>query len=410
MPAMRLPSLLRLGLLALLWGSNFLLIVYALEGFTPLQIMAGRLLLGAVVLLVFLLMRGQRLPAGASVWGHLLFAAVIGNVVPYYLFAWAEQTVPSGLAGVLNATTPLFTLVIAVGAGQEARITIDRVVGLVVGFVGVVVILAPWQAGALGSLAGQFGVLLAAACYGVVFVYQRRFLTGRGTPPLVLAAGQMIAAIVVVTLAAPVIVAAPVVWAARPLVGLLLLGTLGTAVAYGINFRLIQDEGATNTATVLYLLPVVSVGLGAAFLAEPVTINVVIGTVVVFVGIALTQQRLRLPGSRALPARRLPTAASPAEGGPGGVGAQPDETGSQQDDHQPVEGVVERGAGTAGQRDRDHAQQHAAERHGVPTDGGGPRPRLAGEDGVRGDREPDPAQRFDDRGGQDHRLGQHDRT
>jgi drug/metabolite transporter (DMT)-like permease len=385
MPAMRLPSLLRLGLLALLWGSNFLLIAYALEGFVPLQIMAGRLLLGAVLLVILLLARGQRLPAGAGVWGHLLFAAVVGNVVPYYLFAWAEQTVPSGLAGVLNATTPLFTLAIAVGTRQEARVTIDRVVGLVVGFAGVVVILAPWQAGALGSLAGQLGVLLASACYGVVFVYQRRFLTGRGTPPLVLAAGQMIAASVVVTLAAPVIVGAPVVWAARPLVGLVLLGTFGTAVAYAINFRLIQDEGATNTSTVLYLLPVVSVALGAAFLAEQVTINVVIGTLVVFVGIALTQQRLRLPG-------RSPLPASPAEGGPTGLGAQPDQTGRQQDDHHPVEGVVQRGAGTAGQRDRGHAEQHAAERHGVPADGSGPRPRLAGEDGVRGDREPDSAQ------------------
>jgi drug/metabolite transporter (DMT)-like permease len=322
---MRLPSLLRLGLLALLWGANFLLIAIALEGFAPLQILAGRLALGAVVLLVILLASGQRLPPDLAVWRHLLFAAVVGNVVPYYLFAWAEQTVASSLAGVLNATTPLFTLAIAVASRQEPRVTVDRVVGLVVGFAGVVVIMAPWQAGALGSLAGQLGVLAASACYGVVFVYQRRFLTGRGTPPLALATGQMLLATVVVALATPAILAAPVTWSLAPVVNLVLLGTLGTGVAYAINFRLIQDEGATNASTVTYLLPVVAVILGALFLAEAVTLNVVLGTLVVFVGIALTQQRLRLPGRRA---SRAADAASVSPVAPEGlVNGEPDHTG-----------------------------------------------------------------------------------
>jgi drug/metabolite transporter (DMT)-like permease len=293
---MRPANMVRLGLLALLWGSNFLLIAVALDAFSPLQIMASRLGLGAAALLIILLLSGQRLPTGLGVWKHLLFAAAVGNVVPYYLFAWAEQTVASSLAGVLNATTPLFTLAIAVASRQEARVTIDRVAGLAIGFLGVVVIMAPWQAGALGSLAGQLGVLLASTCYGVVFVYQRRFLTGRGTPPLALAAGQTLAATVLVSLATPVIVATPVEWSLTPLLSLLFLGTLGTGVAYAINFRLIQDEGATNASTVTYLLPVVAVVLGALFLAEEITVNVLAGTLVVFVGIALTQQRLRLPG------------------------------------------------------------------------------------------------------------------
>jgi drug/metabolite transporter (DMT)-like permease len=313
---MRAPSLLRLGLLALLWGSNFLLIAIALDGFNPLQIMAGRLALGAAVLVIILLLGGQRLPRELAVWKHLLFAAVVGNVVPYYLFAWAEQTVASSLAGVLNATTPLFTLAIAVASRQESRVSIDRVAGLAIGFVGVVIIMAPWQAGALGTLAGQLGVLAASACYGVVFVYQRRFLTGRGTPPLVLAAGQMVAATLVVALATPAIVATPVDWTLTTLLSLVFLGTLGTGVAYAINFRLIQDEGATNASTVTYLLPVVAVVLGALFLAEQITANVLIGTLVVFVGIALAQQRLRLPGRRAA-ASPAPSAVAP-EGGAAG--------------------------------------------------------------------------------------------
>lgn len=315
---MRAPSLLRLGLLALLWGSNFLLIAIALDAFNPLQIMAGRLALGAAVLMIILLLGGQRLPRELAVWKHLLFAAVVGNVVPYYLFAWAEQTVASSLAGVLNATTPLFTLVIAVASRQESRVSIDRVAGLAIGFVGVVVIMAPWQAGALGTLAGQLGVLAASACYGVVFVYQRRFLTGRGTPPLVLAAGQMVAATLVVALATPAIAATPVDWSLATLLSLVLLGTLGTGVAYAINFRLVQDEGAINASTVTYLLPVVAVVLGALFLAEQITANVMIGTLVVFVGIALAQQRLRLPGRMAAASPAASTVAP--EGGAAGRG------------------------------------------------------------------------------------------
>jgi drug/metabolite transporter (DMT)-like permease len=312
---MRPPNLLRLGVLALLWGSNFLLIAVALDAFRPLQIMAGRLVLGAAALLIILLMSGQRLPTEVTVWWHLLFTAVVGNVVPYYLFAWAEQTVASSLAGVLNATTPLFTLVIAVASGQEPRVTVDRVVGLVIGFAGVVVIMAPWQAGALGSLAGQLGVLAASACYGVVFVYQRRFLTGRGTPPLALAAGQMLVASAVVALATPAIAASPVAWSLVPVAALVLLGTLGTGVAYAINLRLVQDEGATNASTVTYLLPVVAVVLGAAFLAERITASVVIGTLVVFVGIALAQQRLRLPGRTADRARSASSTSSDVRDG-----------------------------------------------------------------------------------------------
>lgn len=295
---MRPPSLLRLAALGLLWGSNFLLIAVALDSFSPVQVLAGRLWLGAAALVAIVWLGGQRLPHDRAVWTHLLFAAALGNVLPYYLFAWAEQTVSSSLAGVLNATTPLFTLMIAVASRQEQRVSVDRVVGLVIGFLGVVVIMAPWQAGALGTLAGQLGVLAASACYGVVFVYQRRFLTGRGTPPLVLAAAQMLAAAVLTALATPLIVATPTDWAAVPVAGLVVLGVFGTGVAYAINFRLIQDEGATSASTVTYLMPVVAVALGAAFLTEPVTVNVVVGTLVVFVGIALAQQRLRLPGRR----------------------------------------------------------------------------------------------------------------
>lgn len=291
-------SMLRLGLLSLLWGSNFLLIAVALEGFAPLQVLVGRLLLGALALVVILRLSGLRLPTGRSTWWHLTVAAVLGNVIPYYLFAWAQQTVASSLAGVLNATTPLFTLLLAAAARQERRIGADRALGLCIGFAGVVLIMAPWQAANLDAGPGQVGVLAASACYGITFVYQRRHLTGRGTPPVALAAGQLVAASAVALLAAPALLRAPAAWSLPAVASLVALGALGTGLAYAINFRLVQDEGATNASTVTYLLPIVAGVLGAVALAEPITPRMVAGTAVVFVGIALAQRRLPVRGRR----------------------------------------------------------------------------------------------------------------
>src|SRR6266540_7117015 len=120
----------RLGALAVLWGSGFLLIKIALEGMSPIQIVLGRLLAAAVAMLVIVAYRKEALPRRLTPWAHLTVMAVVTNIAPYFLYGWAEQHINSGLAGVLNATTPLFTLLFAVGTYTE-RLTIPRLVGLV---------------------------------------------------------------------------------------------------------------------------------------------------------------------------------------------------------------------------------------------------------------------------------------
>jgi drug/metabolite transporter (DMT)-like permease len=213
------------------------------------------------------------------------------------LFAIGEQTVSSSLAGALNATTPLWTLGIGLAARTERQLTPLRVVGLLVGFAGALVILAPWTAPSPGAIGGALACLGAAASYGLSYVYMGRQLAGRGLSPLVLAAAQLTAATGLLLLVTPVAGLQPVQLTPAVLAAISILGALGTGTAYVLNYRLITDEGPTATSTVTYLLPVVAVVLGIVFLGEPAAAHLLIGTGIVLVGIALVQRRTPAPAS-----------------------------------------------------------------------------------------------------------------
>jgi drug/metabolite transporter (DMT)-like permease len=305
---MRRASILRLMLLALLWGSNFLLIKVGIRGLSPVQLTLARLALGALVLVAFVTARREPLPRTAALWGHLAVAALVANVIPYFLFGWGEQRVASAVAGSLNATTPLFTLAIARATSTERRMGPARTLGLLVGFAGAVVALAPWRTGAFTHLgAGQLACLLASASYGVSYVYMRRFLTGRGFPALALAASQLTAATVLLALTAPITARQPVMLTAAVTVSVLALGLLGTGAAYVLNYRLIADEGPTAASTVTYLLPVVALTLGIVVLEEAVSWTLFAGTALVLLGIATSERRL--PGMTRAEAPRVVPAA-----------------------------------------------------------------------------------------------------
>jgi drug/metabolite transporter (DMT)-like permease len=285
-------SYLRLGFLALIWGSSFLFIKVALEGVSPAQVVFGRVVAGAVVLLAVLTARRLRLPRAPGQWGHLLVVAVIANLVPFSLFAWGETRIDSGLAGILNGATPLLTLVFAIALLPDERITTARVVGLLMGFVGVVVIVGPWRSGALGGdFAGELACLGAACCYGLAFVYTRRFLTGTGEP-LVLAAGQLVAGAVVLIALSPFVAAEPMHLEPRVVASILALGVFGTGIAYVLSYGLIRDEGATTVSMVTYLIPVVAFVLGVVVRDEPVHWYVFAGAAIVIAGVATADGRL----------------------------------------------------------------------------------------------------------------------
>jgi drug/metabolite transporter (DMT)-like permease len=283
-------ALARLGLLALLWGSTFLWIKLALTALSPVQLTFARCVLGALTLMALCFGTRQRLPGGRKIWGHLFVAAFFCNALPFSLFSIGEQTVDSGVAGVLNATTPLWTLLVGVVIGTERGVRPIRLAGLLLGFGGVVVISAPWQhAGSVGW--GSLAIVAAAASYAVGFAYMGRNLVGKGIPTISLSAAQLIAATALTALTLPAGGLATVHFSQQGLIAVVVLGILATGITFHLTFRIIADEGATNAATVGYLLPVVSVLLGAIVLDEGFSVRVAAGMVVVLIGAGMTRMQ-----------------------------------------------------------------------------------------------------------------------
>ncbi|MFD0415164.1 DMT family transporter [Streptomyces sp. NPDC127108] len=317
----------RIAVLALLWGSSFLWIKLALEGgLAPLHVTIVRCALGAAVLLVLARSARQRLPRERRVWGHLIVAALFCNALPFLFFSIGEQTVDSGVAGVMNATTPLWSLGLGLLLGTERGLGRKRLAGLGLGFGGTLLIFAPWQQSGLATW-GALALLAAAVSYAVAFAYMARHLIGRDTPPLALSAAQLLAATGLTTLGLP---ASPHTESAPTLTGVLavvVLGVFGTGLTFHLNSRLIADEGPTAAATVGYLLPVVSVGLGALVLGEEVGVRVVAGMAVVLVGVGLARvgragavrgggarPEAHLPSSERTAARSTPVSARTTSG------------------------------------------------------------------------------------------------
>jgi drug/metabolite transporter (DMT)-like permease len=294
-------STVRMAALALLWGSGFLWIKLALNhGLSPAQITIVRCALGTATLLVLARAAGQRMPRSRATWGHLVVAALFCNAIPFALFAVGDQHLDSGIAGVLNATTPLWSLLIGLLLGTDRGLHPVRLAGLFLGFTGTVLIFAPWDQSGLLSWSA-LALLGAAASYAVAFAYMARKLTDKQAP-MAMSAAQLLMATGWTTLALPV--AGPVDADVTALLAVTALGVLGTGVTFYLNYRLIADEGATTAATVGYLLPVVSVALGALLLGEQVGIRVLVGMAIVLTGVALT----RVEGARgtARPATTAP--------------------------------------------------------------------------------------------------------
>jgi drug/metabolite transporter (DMT)-like permease len=278
----------RIVLLALLWGSGFLWIKLALTGLNPVHLTLVRCALGALTLLVLAVATGQRLPRDRRTWGRLVVAAFFCNALPFALFGIGERTVDSGVAGVMNATTPLWSLLIGVALGTERRLGPARLAGLALGFGGVLVIFAPWEQAGLLS-AGALALLGAGLSYAIAFAYMARKLPPDGAP-LALSAAQLLTATALTAVALPVASTAPHL-TLTAVVAVAVLGVFGTGITFYLNYRLIADEGPTAAATVGYLLPVVSVGLGALVLGEPLSPRIVGGMAIVLAAVGLTRWR-----------------------------------------------------------------------------------------------------------------------
>ncbi|HEV7973565.1 DMT family transporter [Amycolatopsis sp.] len=285
-------TLLRIGALALMWGSSFFWIKIALGAFSPVQLVLGRVVLGALVLVALCYFQRDKLPREREIWLFLAVAAFFHNALPFLLFAIGELSVDSGITGVLNATTPLWVVLIAPLFGGDRKLGKLRALGLGIGLAGILLIFAPWQASGLLSW-GAAACLIAAASYGFAFVYEGKHLSGAGVSPYALSGAQMILASGFMLLALPVGGLSPIHLNTGAVLALLVLGVGSTGIAFALNYQLLASEGAVAASIVGYLLPVVSVLLGSIFLGEKLDFRVIAGMVVVLAGVALTRLRKR---------------------------------------------------------------------------------------------------------------------
>ena len=284
----------RLLLLAFIWGWSFLFIKVAVEGMTPPTVAFLRIALGAVVLRSWLRIRkvpgfdDPRIRRWASIVG------VVGSALPFTMLAWGEERISSALTAVLNASTPLFTAVAAAVLVGE-RIRPLQIVGLFVGLGGVSVAAGFGAADLTGSsIAGSLASIGAGACYGLAFAWMRKHLLG--VPPAVAAAGQLTTAAVLLApnaLATSVSEGFELTW--RRAGAVLLLGVVGTGLAYLLNYRVVADMGPTRASLVTYVIPIVAVIVGIVVLDESFSARVLVGGALIIVGIAIVNGLARVP-------------------------------------------------------------------------------------------------------------------
>jgi drug/metabolite transporter (DMT)-like permease len=242
------------------------------------------------VLVAALRATGERLPRDPALWRHFAIAALFANALPFTMLAWGEERITSAVTSVLNASTPLFTALAAAALLRE-RLRAVQVTGLLAGFAGVAV--AAGFGGrdlAHSSLWGAAAAVAAGACYGLAFAYMRQHLIG--VPPLHAATGQLIMASAwMLPFAAGTSAVDGVHLTPTRTTAILLLGVIGTGLAYILNYRLLADLGATKTSLVTYVIPVVAVAVGVAVLGEPFQRRVLVGGALIIAGIALVHER-----------------------------------------------------------------------------------------------------------------------
>jgi drug/metabolite transporter (DMT)-like permease len=278
--------------LSVLWGATFFFWKVLVEYLPPFTAVFGRVAIAALVLGLVLALRGEMLPLTRAAWQRFAIMAALNNVIPFALIAYGETAIASGLASILNAATPLFTVLIAHVLTTDEKLTPLRVLGIGLGFLGVVVLVGPHMLGGLAAnLLAETACLLAAIAYAFAGVYGRRL---GGMPALTAATGQLVAATLlmlplVIVVDRPRRLASPpgVIWAS-----LVATAVLCTAAGYPVYFRLLAIAGATNLLLVTFLLPITSLLLGAVLLGEAITPDALLGMALIGLGLASIDGRL----------------------------------------------------------------------------------------------------------------------
>ena len=283
--------------LGIVWGCSFIFIKLGLEFLTPLGVAFGRCALGAATLLIVARVKGVSLPKDRVILLHLWIVAMLLNVIPGVLFALAETKVTSILAGILNAVTPLMTLIAILIVNREEKPKLFQMVGLIIGFTGVLTVLGAWQGLGENPLWAILVLLAAVSCYGISFPYTRRFVM-----PYKLRSESVVAT--QLTLAATTLLPFYLIdgiandeYRVGPVLGMLALGIFGSGFAYIWNFKVMELAGSAIASSVTYITPVVAVVVGVIFLNEKVTWYEPVGALIVLLGAAIAQERIKFSRS-----------------------------------------------------------------------------------------------------------------
>jgi drug/metabolite transporter (DMT)-like permease len=277
-------------LLGAIWGASFMFIKVGVAEIPPFTFVLCRTMVAALVLFSVMKLRGNELPRTRQMWVVLVTMGLLNGVIPYTLITWGETHITSGLASILNAAMPLFTVLLAHYWTHDERMATLKVLGVLIGFVGVMVVFAPeLRNGFQVELLGQLAVVIAALSYAVATIFARRYL--RGVSPVIASTGQLASAALMMF---PLSFVFDHPLALRPslpaLAAVLTLALLGTAVAYVLYYWLIEHTGATRTSLVTYLLPIFGVMWGALVLREPIEWEAIVGLILIIAGVALVNR------------------------------------------------------------------------------------------------------------------------
>ncbi len=278
--------------LGIVWGCSFIFIKLGLEFLTPFGVAFGRCALGALALLIYLKIKGLSLVRVRKMIGHLWVVALLLNVIPGIFFAWAETEVTSILAGIINALTPLMTLIAIMLVARNEKPTRPQVVGLVFGFLGVLTVLGAWQGLGDNPLWAILILLAAVTCYGFSFPYSRRFILPAQLKPEVMAATQVTLGAITLLPFFLINGVAKSEFLLGPVLAMVTLGVFGSGFAYIWNFTIMRDAGSAIASSVTYVTPLVAVLVGFVFLNEVLHWYEPIGALIVLLGAAIAQGRI----------------------------------------------------------------------------------------------------------------------
>jgi drug/metabolite transporter (DMT)-like permease len=284
-------DLLLLLALGTLWGSSYLFIKVAVAAIPPSTLVAGRLTAAALLLWVVLRIVGRPVPRSVQMWRVYAVLGLFGAAVPYLLITWGEQYISSGLAALLQSTTPIFAVLLAAALSTDERITIRKTAGVAVGFVGVALLILPeLRDGVQATVLGQLAIVGSSVCYAWVAIYSRGRL--RGQPPLTSAAGQLtMGAVFTLPLSLLMDGWANLSPSLPALASWASLTLVGTVLAYGLYFALLERTSATYTTMVTYVIPINGLILGALVLDESLDAWALASLALVLVGVVLVRGR-----------------------------------------------------------------------------------------------------------------------